>query len=86
MAVEQIVLTLFMLATLVPLAAAVFIWWRRRYGRLFWMILGAGALGWFVAQPLKSLVSAVVFPVLGISLTAPTEELMRNIWVLVRRS
>ena len=83
MTVEQIVLALFMLATLVPLAGAVSIWRRRRYGRLFWMVLGIGALGWFVAQPVKSVASAVIFPVLGVSLTAPTEELMRNIWVLV---
>ena len=83
MAVEQIVLALFMLATLVPLAGAVSIWRRRRYGRLFWIVLGIGALGWFVAQPVKSVASAVIFPVLGVSLTAPTEELMRNMWVLV---
>lgn len=83
MAVEQIVLILFMLATLVPLVAAVFIWWRRRFGKLFWMVLGAGALGWFVAQLPKSVVSAVFFPVLGLSVTAPREELMRNIGVLV---
>ena len=83
MAVEQIVLTLFMLATVVPLVAAVFVWWRRRYGRLFWIVLGAGALGWFVAQLPKSVVSAVLFPAMGVSVTAPREELMRNIWVLV---
>ncbi len=83
MGVEGIVLTLFLLATVPSLVAAIFIWRRRRYGSLFWVILGFGAVGWFIAQLPKQIISLALFSIWGIPLDAAGEELLGSLNVVV---
>jgi len=81
--VQDLVLLLFLLATIPSLVLSLWIWRRRSYGTLFWIILGIGAVGWYAAQIPKSVVTIAYLNAVGIPLTTPGEELMRNTGILI---
>ena len=72
-----------MSAAIPPFFAAVSVWRRGRYGGLFWALFGAGAAGMFAAQIPKSMVASSLLPLLGVSLSVSTDELMRNSGVVL---
>lgn len=80
---QDLVLLLFLLATIPCLALCFWIWRRRRFGVLFWVILGIGGVCWYAAQIPKSVITLAYFNYAGIPLTAPREELYKNIGVLL---
>jgi uncharacterized membrane protein YhfC len=79
----QDLVLLFLLATIPSLALNLWIWRKRKYGALFWIILAIGSVGWYTAQIPKSVVAIAYLNAAGIQLTTPREELVKNTGILV---